>query len=445
MAKHTKSTGINNTILLPERFFLRNLKICAALCLLCMTAACAGPAPTPGPQATSQPAAQAATSTSLPVPASRTPNPQPTQTTPATAVSQSAAVTIPDPGAYRWTAVAGGLTAPTDIQTARDGSGRLFILEQPGRIRILKDGQLLDTAFLDISDRVGSQSSEQGLLGLAFHPHFAQNGFFYVNYTDKGGNTHIARFTASGDRADPASEKQLIYVQQPFQNHNGGGLAFGPDGFLYIGLGDGGSQGDPYGNGQSSNSLLGKLLRIDVDQGAPYAIPGGNPFAATGQGRQEIWATGLRNPWRFSFDHQTGDLWIGDVGQNLWEEIDFVPSGTPGGLNFGWNKMEGNHPYKSSSQPGFTPPVAEYPHGAECAVTGGYVYRGAALPAWQGIYLFGDYCSGAVWGLPSPPNGAAPTLLFQTGFHISTFGVDESGELYAADYTGSVYRLEKRP
>lgn len=351
---------------------------------------------------------------------------------------------IPDAAAYTWAQVVSGITAPTDIKNAGDGSGRLFILEQPGRIRILKDGQLLDPPFLDITDRVGSNGSERGLLGLAFHPKFAQNGYFYVNYTDKDGNTHIARFTANGDSADPASEKKLLFAQQPFPNHNGGALAFGPDGFLYIGLGDGGSQGDPYGNGQSKNSLLGKILRIDVNNGNPYAIPADNPFANSGGVKKEIWAYGLRNPWRVSFDRLTNDLWIGDVGQDLWEEIDFVPAGTPGGLNFGWNKMEGTHPYSGSNQPEFTTPVAEYPHGQECSVTGGYVYHGAALPEWQGVYFYGDYCSGRVWGLASPVLGQAQ-LLFETGFRISTFGLDEAGELYVADYNGAIYRLEKRP
>jgi len=212
-----------------------------------------------------------------------------------------------------------------------------------------------------------------------------------------------------------------------------------------IGLGDGGSAGDPYGNAQSGNALLGKILRIDVDHGDPYSIPADNPYASSSNVHPEIWAMGLRNPWRFSFDRLTGDLWIGDVGQNLWEEIDFVPAGTPAGLNFGWNEMEATHPFKGNNQAGFTAPAAEYPHGAECSVTGGYVYRGQALPEWQGVYFYGDYCSGAIWGLTSPPQGTTPVLLFQTGFKISTFGVDQDGELYVADYAGTIYRLEKRP
>ncbi len=418
---------------------------CMAGGLLWMMAACATPMQTP-----TRFAKQTEANTSVVTPAttrlspSITPQPIASLTPPPTPTNAHNALKIPEPGGYGWATVASGLNTPTDIQSAHDGSGRVFIVEQAGRIMIIKNNQLQGTLFLDISERVGSKGSEQGLLGLAFHPHFSQNGYFYVNYTDKNGNTHIARFSASGERADPASEKKLLFVQQPFSNHNGGGLAFGPDGYLYIGLGDGGSQGDPYGNGQSANTLLGKILRLDVDHGDPFAIPAGNPFVTNGQGLKEIWSLGLRNPWRFSFDRLTGDLWIGDVGQDLWEEIDFVPAGSPGGLNFGWNKMEGNHPFKGSNQPGFTSPAAEYPHGPECAVTGGYVYRGEALPEWQGIYFYGDYCSGTIWGLPTPFQGQAPLLLFQTGFKISTFGLDDSGELYVADYTGSIYRLQKR-
>ena len=379
-----------------------------------------------------------------------TQQPETTQAVPPTPViitpiATSAPVRIPDPGRYAWLPVINGIQSPTDIQSPRDGSGRLFILEQPGRILIWKDGQLVGTPFLDIRDRVGNNGSEQGLLGLAFHPRFSKNGHFFVNYTDRDGNTHIARFTSNGDIADTGSEKLLLFVHQPFPNHNGGALAFGPDGYLTIGLGDGGSAGDPYANAQSHNSLLGKLLRLDVNQGEPYAIPTDNPYLQNGTGSPEIWAIGLRNPWRFSFDRLTGDLWIGDVGQNLWEEIDFIPAGTPGGMNLGWNKMEANHPYNGSNQPEFSAPVAEYPHGAECSISGGYVYRGTALPEWQGVYFFGDYCSGAIWGLTSPPQAATPILLFQTGFKISTFGLDENGEIYLADYNGVLYRLEKLP
>ncbi|MGQ9834224.1 MAG: PQQ-dependent sugar dehydrogenase [Candidatus Villigracilaceae bacterium] len=230
-----------------------------------------------------------------------------------------------------------GLRQTVDIQSAGDSSGRLFPASRSGRIRILKDGLLLERPLLDISARLLTNGAEQGLLGLAFHPRFAENGYFYVNYTDRDGNTVIARFRAAGDQADPADEMRLLYVKQPYANHNGGGLAFGPEGYLYVGLGDGGSAGDPLNNAQSLNAFLGKLLRLDVDASdSPYAIPADNPFAA-GNDLPEIWAYGLRNPWRFAFDRLTGDLYIGDVGQNAYEEIDFLSSGEGSGINFGWN------------------------------------------------------------------------------------------------------------
>ncbi|HVN16758.1 MAG TPA: PQQ-dependent sugar dehydrogenase [Anaerolineales bacterium] len=384
------------------------------------------------------------TDTSLP-PVTNTPNP-PTQATHPTLTSTPAAATIfPDPGNYTWKMVAQGLTRPVGLKSPGDGTGRLFIVEQHGRILILQNEQILQKPFLDIANEVGSSGNEQGLLGLAFHPNYAQSGFFFINYTDNNGNTVIARFHVSSDPnvADPSSETALLHVQQPFPNHNGGSLAFGPDGYLYAGLGDGGSGGDPYGNAQNTNVRLGKILRIDVDHGNPYAIPDGNPFP-TGSA-PEVWAYGLRNPWRFSFDKATGDLYIGDVGQDAWEEIDFLPAGSPSGTDFGWNLMEGNHPYKGQNQPNFTAPVAEYNHQVGgCAVTGGYVYRGAALPEWQGIYLYGDYCSGIVWGLIHSTNGWQSQVLFQTGFNISSFGQDESGELYIVDLKGAVYRLEHK-
>jgi glucose/arabinose dehydrogenase len=337
--------------------------------------------------------------------------------------------------------VAAGFLRPVDIQHAGDGSGRLFVVEQAGRILILKNGRTLPTPFLNIIDEVGSSGNEQGLLGLAFHPRYAENGLFFVNYTDHSGNTVIARFHVSADPdvADPASETPLLHVNQPFPNHNGGVLTFGPDGYLYAGLGDGGSGGDPLGNGQKTDTLLGKILRLDVDSGEPYAIPNGNPFG------NEIWAYGLRNPWRISFDRKTGDLWIGDVGQGTWEEIDILPAGSPGGANFGWNLMEGTHPFEGSAQPGLLLPVAEYSHAeGGCSVTGGYVYRGAELPEWQGIYLFGDYCSGLVWGVVRSGEGWQTQVLFQTGLSISSFGVDEAGELYVADLQGSILRLARK-
>jgi glucose/arabinose dehydrogenase len=368
----------------------------------------------------------------------------PTQVaTPTAAGSQGNVTVLPDPNAYKWVPVASGFQLPTDIQFPDDGSGRMFVLEQPGRIRIVKGGQVLDPPFLDINEKVGSAGSEQGLLGLAFHPDYKNNPYFYVNYTDTQGNTVIARYQANGDEADPNSEKILIHQDQPFPNHNGGVLVFGPDGYLYAGLGDGGSQGDPFGNGQNTSVLLGKILRIDVDHGNPYAIPAGNPFG------NEIWEYGLRNPWRISFDKANGDLYIADVGQNTWEEVDYVSKGQ-GGLNFGWNYREASHPYQGTVPPNLqlTEPVAEYSHvSSRCSITGGYVYRGS-MPEWQGIYLYADYCSGETWGMlrtadPSSQTGWVSQILYSTGGNITTFGQDPGGEIYYADREGTVYELQK--
>lgn len=349
------------------------------------------------------------------------------------------ATSFPNPEAYLWQTVISGLDRPVDLQHA--GDERLFVIEKAGHIRVLQGGNLVDFPFLDITDRVGSRGNEQGLLGLAFHPRYAENGLFFINYTDKGGDTVIARFrvTADPNIADPSSEVVLLRVGQPFGNHNGGVLAFGPDGYLYAGLGDGGSAGDPQGNGQKLDTLLGKILRLDVDSAEPYAIPADNPFG------NEIWAYGLRNPWRMSFDSLTGGLYIGDVGQGEWEEIDFVPAGSAGGLNFGWKYFEGTHPYGGSAPQGvqFTPPVAEYNHGQGCSVTGGYVYRGS-MPEWNGIYLYGDYCSGTVWGLVRSNGGWQNQVLFGAVGRITSFGQDESGEVYLVLDGGSILRLTPR-
>jgi glucose/arabinose dehydrogenase len=342
--------------------------------------------------------------------------------------------------------VISGLELPVDIQNAGDGSGRMFIVEKRGRILIAKDDQLLPVPFLDIAGETDSQNNEQGLLGLAFHPDYARTGLFFVNYIDLNGNTVIARFHVSTDdpnRADPASEVDLLHVDQPYANHNGGGLAFGPDGCLYIGLGDGGSAGDPTGNGQNLQTLLGKMLRIDVDHGELYAVPLDNPFVG-GAGLPEIWAYGLRNPWRFSFDRLTGDLYIADVGQDAWEEIDLVTPGMIYGMNFGWNLFEGLAPYKGQARAKSTYawPIYEYSHADGCSITGGYVYRGSAMPEWQGEYFFGDYCSGNVLGLVEMDGDTwQAKLLFTTGAQISTFGEDEAGEIYLADYRSGTVSL----
>jgi glucose/arabinose dehydrogenase len=358
--------------------------------------------------------------------------------------------TFPDPNGFTWAPVVTGLTKPLGLASLPDGSGKMFVLEQPGTIRVVQSGGMLPDPLMDIRDRVGSQGTEQGLLGIALHPDFLKNGFFYVNYTDVNGNTVIARFQASppeANRADPGSEKVLLRVDQPFPNHNGGSMVFGPDGYLYMGLGDGGSAGDPHGNGQSTNVLLGKLLRIDVNGGDPYSIPPANPFAKGG-GKPEIWAYGLRNPWRFSFDRLTGDLYIADVGQDTWEEIDFQPAGLQGGVNYGWRYREGAHPFQGSPPPGLklTDPVVEYSHSDGCSVTGGYVYRGSALPEFRGIYLFSDYCSGNVWGLLRGADGSWQMReLFQTGYNVTSFGQDTNSEIYLIDQaSGTVFRLQRK-
>lgn len=343
-----------------------------------------------------------------------------------------------------------GLASPTAITNAGDGSGRLFITEQAGTVRIWNGTALLPTPFLDIHSLV-SCCGEQGLLSVAFHPGYATNGFFYVDYTDVAGNTMIARYRVSGDPnvADPASASILLTILQPYANHNGGQLQFGADGFLYIGMGDGGSGGDPQNHAQNLNDLLGKILRIDVDGGTPYAVPSSNPFVGIPNTRPEVWAYGLRNPWRFSFDRLSHDLYIGDVGQNLWEEIDFQPASSPGGENYGWRLMEGFHCYNpgtSCDNGTLTLPVLEYGHNPSCSVTGGYVYRGSSIPQLYGIYLYADYCSGIVWGATHDCSGAwSTTQLVQSPYNISSFGEDESGEVYLTHLGGAVYRIASTP
>jgi glucose/arabinose dehydrogenase len=323
----------------------------------------------------------------------------------------------------------------------------LFIIEQTGVVRVIENDILRALPLLDIRQRVDSRRSEQGLLGLAFHPDFTHNGFFYVNYTERGGDTIIARYQihVGADQADPASEMILLRIEQPYSNHNGGGIAFGPDGYLYIATGDGGSSGDPLNNGQRLDTLLGKLLRLDVDAAEPYAIPADNPFTA-GDGLPEIWAYGLRNPWRFAFDQSSGDLFIGDVGQNRWEEVDFLAAGSPGGANFGWNLREGRHAFAAGEAPHLIDPAAEYDHSDGCSITGGVVIRDPGLTEWQGIYLYGDYCSGTIWGLLRDARGNWQSMqLFSTGYSISSFGEDLSGTVYVVDLNGAVYRLERAP
>jgi hypothetical protein len=348
--------------------------------------------------------------------------------------------------------VAAGLSFPLYL-TSPPGDSRLFIAEKGGAIRLVKDGALLPAPFLDLTGKV-STGGEQGLLGLAFDPGYATNGRLVVHYTDPSGNTVVSAFhvaAENADQADPTSETVLLAVQQPFSNHNGGQILFGPDGMLYIGLGDGGSEGDPAGRGQSLDDLLGDILRVDVSSGTSYTVPPDNPFVGRGDARPEIWSYGLRNPWRFSFDPATGDLYIGDVGQNEWEEVDVVSAaqGAGRGANFGWNVMEGTHCYASPScdPSAFTAPVLEYSHRLGCSVSGGYVYRGAAIPALQGHYFYADYCQGWVRTFRLQDGQAVEQRQWPTlapGGAVPSFGQDSNGELYVMSAEGRVFRIVPR-
>jgi glucose/arabinose dehydrogenase len=348
--------------------------------------------------------------------------------------------------------VAEGLSFPVFV-TAPAGDPRLFVVEKTGRVRIVEEERVLPAPFLDLSDEV-SNGSEQGLLSLAFHPDYASNGRFFVNYTDRAGDTRIVEFRVSSDadRADPAPVRTILTVDQPFSNHNGGLALFGPDGMLYIGMGDGGSGGDPEENAQNLGTLLGKLLRIDVDGAVPYTVPADNPFVEQAGARGEIWAYGLRNPWRFAFDRESDDLTIADVGQNRFEEVNAV-RGAGRGLNYGWDVMEGNacfEPGEGCDRSGLTLPVVVYDHGDGCSVTGGYVYRGSAISSLRGIYFYSDYCGGFIrsfrfdgsrasderrWPELEPPGGDR---------QVTSFGEDAAGELYLTTDGGSVYKIVPR-
>jgi glucose/arabinose dehydrogenase len=340
-----------------------------------------------------------------------------------------------------------GVTNPVLLIHAGDGSGRLFVVEKGGKVRLVVNGQLQAEPFLDVSQLVTTSGNEQGLLGLVFAPAYATSGFFWVNYTDTVGDTQIVRYqVAAGEpnRADAASAFPILSVDQPASNHNAGMLAFGPDGYLYIPLGDGG--GGNRANAQKPATLLGKILRLDVtsDPSQPYRIPPDNPFITADWNRQdvpdEVWALGLRNPWRFSFDRTTHDLWLGDVGASTYEEINFLPAGTPGGVNFGWPWMEGLHCIGEASdceRNELTPPILEYTHEGNCSVTGGYVYRGQRFPQWGGLYFYGDYCSGRIWAAATLRLGQwSNALVLDSELSISSFGEDEAGELYVTDYRG---------
>ncbi|HET6719255.1 MAG TPA: PQQ-dependent sugar dehydrogenase [Rhodocyclaceae bacterium] len=352
----------------------------------------------------------------------------------------------PEIPALTLNAVAGGFVQPVHITHAGDGSGRLFVSERSGVVRIVRSGVVAATPFLDLTTLVQSADGEQGLLAIAFPPSFATRGNFYVHYTGQSGigDTVLARYAVSAvaDVADPASALTLLTAVQPFTNHNGGQLAFGPDGMLYLALRDGGGVGDPLANAQNPGSPLGKILRLDVESTTGIVIPPDNPFA------NEVWALGLRNPWRFSFDRASGDLYIGDVGEARFEEIDFSPFGAVGGQNYGWNVMEGLHCFADPScdSSAFTAPVAEYAHGGgDCAVTGGFVYRGAQYPSLQGIYFYGDFCSGRIWGLRRVGTAWENQLLLVSNLQISSFGEDEAGNLYVADMSGgAIYKIDLR-
>jgi glucose/arabinose dehydrogenase len=347
--------------------------------------------------------------------------------------------------------VVSGLVAPDFVTSPRDGSGRLFVVEQPGRIRVVKNGALLPTPFLDISDMVG-YGGERGLLGLAFHPSYKTNGMFYIYWTLKSGDLAVNQYKVSSnpDVAVRTSSRRLLTIHHPNTNHNGGMLAFDSHGYLFIGVGDGGGSGDPSNNAQNVNALLGKILRINVNGttgGVQYRIPGDNPYVGR-TGRDEVWSIGLRNPWRFSFDRATNDLWIGDVGQAKYEEIDRSVAGVGygRGLNFGWRVMEGRHCYSpptGCNTSGKTLPVIEYGHSEGCAVTGGYVYRGSAVPTLYAHYVFADYCSGTIWHVQRGHAAPIPKqLLMHTTMNISSFGEDERGELYVVDSAGgAIYRF----
>ena len=348
--------------------------------------------------------------------------------------------------------VATGLNNPLYLTAPPGDAERLFIVEQAGIIRIVKGGTLLPDPFLDISARVSS-GGERGLFGIAFDPGYATNGRFVVHYTDTSGNTTLSVFhvSADPDRADPASETIVLTAQQPFSNHNGGQILFGPDGYLYLGLGDGGSEGDPLGNGQKITDLLADILRLDVSSGTSAVPPADNPFAGRSDAAPAIWSYGLRNPWRFSFDRATGDLYIADVGQDAWEEVDVatVAAGIGKGVDYGWNIMEGTHCYRTSpcDTTGLTLPMLEYDHGQGCSITGGYVYRGAAIPALQGHYFYGDYCSGWVRSFRFQDGQAVDQAQWPTlapGGAVLSFGEDQAGELYVLSGSGSVFRIVPR-
>ncbi len=406
---------------------------------------------TPVPS-TAPPDAPPASETPAPVAETNdAPEPEPTAEATATSMPPSPTPTTPIDSVGLVTIVPGGLSLPLYLTHA--GDERLFIVEQVGLIRVVENGQLLPAPFIDLRDRVGSVGFEQGLLSVAFHPDYAQTdtagfGSFYVNYTNYSGETQIERFTVNADDpnvADKTSGTIIMSILQPFSNHNGGLLKFGPDGYLYVGVGDGGSARDPLGAGQNPDELLGTLLRLDVSEGSGYTIPADNPFISGTDGAPEVWAWGLRNPWRFSFDRLTGDLYIADVGESQFEEVNFQPAASSGGENYGWSVMEASTCLQSQScdQSGMVLPFFEYPHSQGCSVTGGYVYRGRAFPEMTGNYFLADYCLGTIWrSYPDGSGGWDTVNLLDTSLVITSFGEDVNGELYVLDrVSGAVFQL----
>ncbi len=439
-----------------KRFYLLGLiSLLLTALAACQTNTAVEPAITP-PIIAVEPSSVSPTEVSSPIPPleiEEEATAVPTQPAPATPTTAPTVTPIPTATPHEVTAVASvnlrqiatGFFKPLGLDHA--GDERLFITQQNGVITLMVDGQVLSEPFLDITRRVNSNGFEQGLLGLAFHPDYAQNGRFFVNYTRTDDATVIAEFAVdptNPNRALPDSERVLLTIAQPYRNHNGGQLKFGPDGYLYIGTGDGGSANDPPNNGQRTDTLLGKLLRLDVDSGDPYGIPASNPFVNDDAVRNEIWATGLRNPWRFSFDRETGDMYMADVGQNIWEEINFQPHDSAGGENYGWRIFEASNCHMDDcTTPGLTDPVFEYSHeGGHCSVTGGYMYRGEQYPELYGNYFLADYCSGQLWRMVQTEEGWNTAVINNVGFLVSTFGEDVQGELYIVDQAaGTIYQI----
>jgi glucose/arabinose dehydrogenase len=344
--------------------------------------------------------------------------------------------------------VAAGLKFPDSVVEPSDGSGRLFVTELAGKVQIIDHGVVRPQPFLDISAKVNTRVFGQGMYDIAFHPDYAHNGYFYVSYINWNNDEILARYQVSADDsnvANPHGEKVILTVKQEYDFHYGGQIQFGPDGMLYFSTGDGGNSGSVNSNSQNKKSLLGALLRLDVDHGDPYSIPTSNPYATASDARPELWAKGLRNPWRFSFDQGTGDLYIGDVGESNLEEIDYAPANDPGGENYGWNLYEADLAFKGKDKTGLSFPVIEYGHSnSNCSITGGYVYRGALLPDLTGKYIFGDYCSGMIWSLDHTDYQWSTSQLLKASISITSFGQGHDGEILVVDRGGTIYQLQSK-